>query len=80
MCFLVVVVVVVVVVTANHSIVINSADSSDSASYRCEATNKLGESSSIISIVIDGNFSCRLLKTEFIKVGAVTSWLMQRLV
>lgn len=39
---------------ANHSLVINGAESADSGSYRCEAINLIGESTSIITLTVEG--------------------------
>ena len=35
--------------------IITGAEGSDSGSYRCEAVNLLGDSTSIISVVVEGN-------------------------
>ena len=41
--------------TGNNSLIISGAEGSDSGAYRCEAINLLGESSSIISVNVDGS-------------------------
>ena len=39
----------------NNSLIITGAEGSDSGSYRCEAVNLLGDSTSVISVVVEGN-------------------------
>ncbi|XP_046445127.1 papilin-like isoform X2 [Daphnia pulex] len=41
-------------VTGNNTLIITGAEGSDSGSYRCEAVNLLGDSTSIISVVVEG--------------------------
>lgn len=43
-----------ITITGNNTLMITGAEGADSGSYRCEAVNLLGDSSSLISIVVEG--------------------------
>lgn len=41
----------------NNTLMITGAEGADSGSYRCEAVNLLGDSSGLLSIVVEGKFN-----------------------